>query len=197
MAPSAQPPPASPNWPEGRSTPPAETCPKQEESGRTRDPQYPPKRSPLPLRFLGEGSFLQTRLEDPKQPRGKEQYSRHLVDVKRETLHMVFYSSGTITKRVTGRFWSFSAAAAFVQSEWRDSSSPSVHASLAEASLRTVALLCAGFNARSRCSYVDGCGLCGKSGGNCVLYFAGKLMVRREGCFRVIRRRSGSRRRHR
>ncbi len=29
-------PPASPNWPEGRSTPPAETCPKQEESGRTR-----------------------------------------------------------------------------------------------------------------------------------------------------------------
>ena len=40
-------------------------------------------------------------LEEPRKlPRGNEHYSRHLVDVKRETLHIVFYPDSGRIKRV-------------------------------------------------------------------------------------------------
>ena len=42
--------------------------------------------------FSGEGPFRALFLEGPKVPRGTGDYSQHLVDVKRETLHIVFYS---------------------------------------------------------------------------------------------------------
>jgi hypothetical protein len=64
-------------------------------------PTYQPQRSPLPLRFSGEGPSVKCRSEDPKQPCGNGEYSRHLVDVKRKPLHMVFYSDSGRTERVT------------------------------------------------------------------------------------------------
>jgi hypothetical protein len=60
-------------------------------------PTFTPGRSPLPAVALGETPSKTTSFG--------EQYSRHLVDVKCITLHLVFYAFPARTKRVTP-FWS-------------------------------------------------------------------------------------------
>jgi hypothetical protein len=56
-------------------------------------PTFTPGRSPLPAVALGETPSKTTSFG--------EQYSRHLVDVKCITLHLVFYAFPARTKRVT------------------------------------------------------------------------------------------------
>jgi hypothetical protein len=56
-------------------------------------PTFTPGRSPLPALTLGETPSKTTSFG--------EQYSRHLVDVKCITLHIVFYAFSARTKRVT------------------------------------------------------------------------------------------------
>ncbi len=56
-------------------------------------PTCTPRQSPLPAVALGRPL--------PKTPSFGEQYSRHLVDVKCITLHIVFYAFSARTKRVT------------------------------------------------------------------------------------------------
>jgi len=92
-------------------------------------PNCLPRRSPLPLRLSGEEPLPDAPAGHPDFPCGTEKYSHHLVDVKREILHIVFYSD-----------------------------SPPYPMSNAALN-RTLVPWAGGFNARSRCSEVHRCGL--------------------------------------
>ena len=116
--------------------------------------------------FSEEEPSQALHLENPKVPRGTGDYSQYLVDVKRKPLHIVFYSdSGPNQKSQQGGQFRVPIVAMgdSLRSERQSAISPG---SKLESSVRTVVPLPDAFNAHSRCSNVDGCGLCGKAGDN-------------------------------
>ncbi len=69
---------------------------------RPTSPDCQPQRSPLPLRFSGEGTFLENRIRRPKTTTWKRRVLPTSCGCQEETLHIVFYSDSGRTKRVTG-----------------------------------------------------------------------------------------------